>query len=247
MEEVKKQEILAKLSSDEHYYGKFGSQFLSNSDIGTLINNPAGYNQPREDSVNLMYGRAFHELVMFGETQHNKFIDASTRRTNKYKDAEEEAGGLIFLKKEWDELCSLVDKAFGNMEFKTILGNDSNKFEVPNLGTMDSGDVTWKCKADIVTDEAIIDIKTSSNIGGFKYSSKAYNYDSQAFIYSRLFQKPMVFLVVDKGTGCVGIFETTDEAYENGRETVRKAEQNYLDYFVNKTKELKNFTVYGEI
>ena len=57
----------------------------------------------------------------------------------------------------------------------------------------------------------------------------------------------MVFLVVDKGTGCVGLFETTDEAYENGREKVRKAEQNYLDYFVNKTKELNNFTVYGEI
>ena len=152
MEEVKKQEILAKLSSDEHYYGEYGRQFLSNSDIGTLINNPAGYNQPREDSVNLMYGRAFHELVMFGETQHDKFVDASTRRTNKYKDAEEEAGGLIFLKKEWDELCSLVDKAFGNMEFKTILENKSNNFEVPNLGTMDSGDLTWKCKADIVTE-----------------------------------------------------------------------------------------------
>lgn len=247
MEEVKKQEALAKLASDEHYYGEYGKQFLSNSDIGKLINNPAGYLDGTEDSINLMYGRAFHELVMFGETQYNNVVDASTRRTNKYKDAEEEFGGLIFLKKEWDELNSLVEKAFSNTEFKNILDNKSNKFEVPNLGTMDSGDVTWKCKADIVTDDAIIDIKTSSNIVGFKYSSKAYNYDSQAFIYSRLFQKPMLFLVVDKGTGCVGVFQTSDEAYENGREKVRKAEQNYLDYFVNKTKELKNFTVYGEI
>ena len=30
-------EILDKLELDEHYYGKFGRQFLSNSDISTLI------------------------------------------------------------------------------------------------------------------------------------------------------------------------------------------------------------------
>lgn len=247
MEEVKKQEILAKLSDDNNYYGKYGKKFLSNSDIGTLLNNPSAYLQTREDSINLMYGRAFHELVMFGETQHSNFIDASTRRTNKYKEAEEEAGGLIFLKKEWDDLNFLVDKAFKNKQFKSILNNKQNKFEIPNLGNFEDGEITWKCKADIVTDDEIIDIKTSSNIGGFRYSSKAYNYDSQAYIYSSLFQKPMKFLVVDKNTACVGIFETTDEAYLNGRDKVMKAEQIYLDYFVNKTKKLQNFTVYGEI
>lgn len=242
-----KQTALSMLSNDEHYYGEYGRQFLSNSDVGTLINNPRGFLEPREDNINLMYGRAFHELIMFGETQYSNFVDASTRTTKIYKDASEEAGGLLFLKKEWDELNSLVDTAMKNKIVSDVLNDKSNSYEVPNLGTLRNDDVTWKCKADILSDEYIIDIKTSSSIGGFKYSSKAYNYDSQAYIYSSMFQKPMKFLVIEKGTGCVGVFEVSDEAYLNGQEKVAKAEENYLKYFVNKKERLENFTIYGEI
>lgn len=240
-------EALTKLSKDSFYYGDYGKQFLSNSDVGTLINNPAGHLEPTEDSINLMFGRAFHELIMFGETQHSQYVDASTRTTKVYKEASAEAGGLLFLKKEWDDLNNLVDSALKNKVVAEILNNKSNRYEVPNLGVINSDKVLWKGKADIVSDDVIIDIKTSSSIGGFKYSSKAYNYDSQAYIYSRLFQLPMKFLVVEKGTGCVGLFEVSDEAYDNGWEKVQKAEANYLKYFVDKTECLENFTVYGEI
>ena len=34
---MKKQEIIDKLRDDEHYYGDFGKQYLSNSDISTLL------------------------------------------------------------------------------------------------------------------------------------------------------------------------------------------------------------------
>lgn len=242
-------EAITKLSDDSHYYGDYGKQFLSNSDIGTLINNPAGYLEPTEDSINLMFGRAFHELIMFGETQHSQYVDASTRTTKIYKEASAEAGGLLFLKKEWDDLNNLVDSALKNKVVSEILNNKSNRYEVPNVGKVgtDGLDVLWKGKADIVTEDTIIDIKTSSSIGGFKYSSKAYNYDSQAFIYSTLFQMPMKFLVVEKGTGCIGLFEVSPEAYDNGWEKVRTAEANYIKYFVNKTERLENFAIYGEI
>jgi hypothetical protein len=35
-----KKEILEKLKDDEHYYGEYGRQFISNSDIRTLMTNP---------------------------------------------------------------------------------------------------------------------------------------------------------------------------------------------------------------
>ena len=35
-----KKQTIDKLREDEHYYGKFGKQYLSNSDIGTLLKNP---------------------------------------------------------------------------------------------------------------------------------------------------------------------------------------------------------------
>ena len=33
-------DVLKKLENDEHYYGEFGKQYLSNSDISTLLTNP---------------------------------------------------------------------------------------------------------------------------------------------------------------------------------------------------------------
>lgn len=242
-------EAVGKLADDANYYGDYGKQFLSNSDIGTLINNPAAYLQPREDSVNLMFGRAFHELIMFGETQHRQYVDASTRTTKIYKEASAEAGQILFLKKEWDDLNALIDSAMQNDLVAEIINNKSNKYEVPSIGIvqpMDS-DVLWKGKADILMDDAIIDIKTTSSLTGFKYSSKAYNYDSQAYIYSNLFEKRMKFLVIEKGTGCVGLFDVSPEAYDRGWEKTQQAEANYLKYFVNKTERLENFTVYDEI
>jgi len=249
MEEVKKQEILAKLANDEHYYGDFGKQYLSNSNIGTLINNPKAFLEPMQDNINFLYGKAFHELMMFGETQHSNFVEASTRNTKIYKDASLDAGGLLFLKKEWDDVNSLVDSTLKNSEVKKVFSKDNLKFEVPNIGILNPGDtdLMWKCKADVLSDEFVYDIKTSSSISGFKYSSKSYNYDSQAYIYSMMFQKPMRFIVIEKGTGNVAFYDVSHEAYDNGREKMIKAERNYLKYFVNKTDKLENFTVYGEI
>ena len=37
---MKKNEILQKLKNDEDYYGDFGNQFLSNSHVGRLLNDP---------------------------------------------------------------------------------------------------------------------------------------------------------------------------------------------------------------
>ena len=37
---MKKEEIIDKLRIDEHYYGDFGKQYLSNSNVSTLLTNP---------------------------------------------------------------------------------------------------------------------------------------------------------------------------------------------------------------
>ena len=43
-----KQEILNKLRDDENYYGEFGKQYLSNSDIKSLLNNPLALGKESE-------------------------------------------------------------------------------------------------------------------------------------------------------------------------------------------------------
>ena len=43
---MKRKEELDRLKNDADYYGKFGKQFLSNSDISTLLTNPLALGKP---------------------------------------------------------------------------------------------------------------------------------------------------------------------------------------------------------
>ena len=44
-------DVLKKLENDEHYYGEFGKQYLSNSDISTLLTNPLTLGQPSKQII----------------------------------------------------------------------------------------------------------------------------------------------------------------------------------------------------
>ncbi len=115
-------EKISRLRNDEDYYGAYGKQFLSNSDIDTLINNPADFQKPSEDKIEYKFGRAFHELVMFGDSEHiEEVVEASTRTTKIYKEAVAEAGQMLFLQKEYDQLMFLVDKFQSNKRVDVTL------------------------------------------------------------------------------------------------------------------------------
>ena len=57
-------EIYDKLRDDEHYYGDFGKQFLSNSDISTLLKNPKDLHKPKPSSPALLVGGYFHTAIL---------------------------------------------------------------------------------------------------------------------------------------------------------------------------------------
>jgi hypothetical protein len=242
------EKVIKKLKDDKHYYGEFGKKYLSNSDIGALIDNPSSFHAPKSQSLPFLYGTAFHEMVMFGKSDSMDFIESSTRTTKIYKQHILDSGKeIVLLQKEADEIQRMVDMFKSNENIKEVLDTKNIQFEVPAVGFLTDNNLPWKGKADIITDDFVYDIKTSASLKSFFRSSKSYNYDSQAFIYSKLFQKPMRFLVIEKGSGLIGIFDTSDEAYDNGYYKVESAESQFLKYFVNKEEDVKNFTKYGEI
>ena len=242
------EKVIKKLKDDKHYYGEFGKKYLSNSDIGALIDNPSSFHAPKSQSLPFLYGTAFHEMVMFGKSDSMEFIESSTRTTKIYKQHILDSGKeIVLLQKEADEIQRMVDMFKSNENIKEVLDTKNIQFEVPAVGFLTDNNLPWKGKADIITDDFVYDIKTSASLKSFYRSSKSYNYDSQAFIYSKLFQKPMRFLVIEKGSGLIGIFDTSDEAYDNGYYKVESAESQFLKYFVNKEEDVKNFTKYGEI
>ena len=133
------------------------------------------------------------------------------------------------------------------MEMFDLIYEDGNEFEIPEIQKIMNLD--WKGKADILNHKSnlIVDIKTSSDIDKFMYSAKTYNYDSQAYIYQRLFGKPLIFLVIDKRTARLGIFECSPMFIQGGQEKVEQAVEVYHKYFSNEATEDINSYIHRQI
>lgn len=223
--------ILELLKDDQQYYAGVGKNYLSNSDIGVLLSNPKEFGKTREDNKAFMEGRYFHQLILEPEKAKNiLYVDASTRATKIYKEFCD-ANGVDFclLEKEVQDVKALVSIIQSNIAFFEEIHKKGNQFEVPAVGEIQG--MMWKGKADIVTDEMVIDLKTTSDIEKFKWNAKKYNYDSQCYIYQQLFGKPLVFYVIDKTTGVLGIFRPTQDFVDGGAVKVARAIDMYQRYY----------------
>lgn len=237
-------DILEILKDDVSYYGEFGKQFLSNSDIGTLLTNPKAFGISRPDNANFAKGRLFHQLILEPEKASEwDFIDVASRNTKAYKEfVAERDVEFALLQKEADEINELVTTMMSNMDFYDDIRHEANQYEVPAVGEIEG--VMWKGKADIVHPDMIIDLKTTSNIDDFKWSARKYNYDSQCYIYQELFGKPLVFYVIDKTNNMLGIFRPTEEFIRGGADKVRRAVDVYNKFFGdNATEDINYFYV----
>lgn len=223
---MNKDKILKKLQEDEHYYGEFGKQYLSNSDIMALLNNPLNFKTPSQPSAAFLIGGYFHTCILEPDKlKKYKVIEASTRNTKAYKEISE--GELCLLQHEVDMIEMLRDKMFDNKICKDFIQNKNNNYEVPGIVELEGN--MWKGKADIINhdEKLIIDLKTTNDISKFKWSASKYNYDSQAYIYRKMFGYDFLFLVIDKTTQQIGIFDCSDRFYESGADKVKRATEAY--------------------
>jgi len=230
---MKKKDIIEKLRDDEHYYGEFGKQFLSNSDISTLLTNPLELHKPSKSNPNFLVGGYFHTAILEPDKVKNfKIIETSSRNTKVYK--EMSGGELCLIQQEADMVEYLVQKMMDNDVCRDLIQPvlADVDYEVPGITKIFN--VQWKGKADILNheEELIIDLKTTGDLDKFRWSAKKYNYDSQAYIYRELFGYEMVFIAIDKKTGRIGIFDCSPDFYNSGRDKVEKAVEAY-DLFYN--------------
>ena len=224
-------QVIDKLRDDYEYYRGVGKNYLSNSDIGALLTNPKAFRQQRDDNKNFAEGRLFHQLLLEPDKVHKVVsVDVSTRNTKEYKTfCSEKNLDFALLTKEVEEIHNLVGVIKANIAFYDDIYAEGNVYEEPSIGNIKG--VEWKGKADIITSDFIIDLKTTSDINKFKWSAKAYHYDSQCYIYQQLFGKPLVFYVIDKETAQLGIFRPTENFIRGGEAKVERAIEVYHKYF----------------
>jgi len=242
---MNREEELEKLKDDKHYYGDFGKQFLSNSDISTLLNNPLSLGQPMKPIPAFLIGGYFHTAILEPHKLKGfKIVEATTRNTKAYREISE--GELCLLQHEVDKIEMLVETMMSNDICKGLIRGRNVDYEVPGIAEINGK--LWKGKADIINhdEKLIIDLKTTADINKFKYSATKYNYNSQAYIYQKLFGYEMIFMAIDKTTKQIGIYDCSPKFLSDGEEKVQQAVEAYdlffnnpdfkpENYFINKT------------
>jgi len=238
---MNKKQILLKLKNDENYYGDFGDQFLSNSHVSRLLKDPLNVFKKSKPSPAFLVGGYFHTCILEPDKLESfTIIPSATRNTKQYKDMS--GGELCLLQHEVDSIELMRDKLMANDICRDLVQGNV-EYETPMITELFNN--KWKGKADIINhdEKLIIDLKTTGDIDKFKWSASKFNYDSQAYIYSKLFGYEMLFIVVDKSTHQIGVFDCSPEFYERGEDKVRKAAEAYDLFYKTKDFDPKQYFI----
>jgi len=237
---MNKQEVLKALEDDTNYYGDFGKKYLSNSDISTLLTNPLALGKGLAPRPAFLVGGYFHTAILEPEKLKKfKIVEATTRNTKAYKEIS--GGEICLLQHEVDQIELMTEKMLSNEVCRDLIRLGKVEYEQPGITELEGH--MWKGKADIVNhdEKLIIDLKTTADITKFRYSASKYNYDSQAYIYSKLFGYEMLFIVIDKNTHQIGIFDCSPEFYARGKDKVERAVQAYELFYKSEDFDPKQY------
>jgi len=241
-----KEELLAEMHNDSFYYGYLGQNALSSSSIKTLISSPKTYYFTKKygsgETQALRDGKLFHTMILEPEKLNDiVFVDAATKASKEYKLAKE-TGKEVYTKTEKKAAERLCDALLRNEAVKEYLTNA--EFEVPEIAMIDG--IPIRAKADILKGNTIIDLKTTTGIKDFRYSADKYSYDLQAWLYREMFGVDnFVFVVIDKGSLDIAIFECSDEFYEKGKQKFEQGISNYKYFFQTEGVDLDQYVLRG--
>ena len=242
-------ELLKRMEDDTFYYGELNKLALSSSSLKQLLSSPKTYNFSLKygsgDSAALRAGALFHWAILEPEKfASQKFVDVQSRNTKKFKEAVAEFG-TVYTAKERSETERLVDAFYRNEHAKELI--TKAEFEIPAIDNVLG--MPFRGKADVLGENRICDIKTTTNIKDFSWSANKYGYDVQCYLYCNLFNKEykdFQFLVLDKGSLDIGIFNCSEEFYYRGEQKVEKALDLYNKFFIE-GNDLDNYCLTGEL
>ena len=241
-----KEELLDNMYDDSFYYGYLGKNALSSSSIKTLISSPKTYyftiKYGSGETQALRDGKLFHTMILEPEKLNDiVFVEAATKASKEYKLAKE-TGKEVYTNTEKKAAERLCDALLRNEAVKEYL--IKAEYEVPQIAMIDG--VPIRAKADILKGNTIIDLKTTTGIKDFRYSADKYSYDLQAWLYREMFGvENFVFVVIDKGSLDIAIFECSDEFYAKGKSKFEQGVSNYKYFFQSGEIDLDQYVLRG--
>ena len=244
-----KAELVKRMYNDTFYYGELNELALSSSSLKLLLSSPKTYKFSLEygssDSQALRDGWLFHTAILEPEVfSAQEFVEVQSKNTKKFRDAKAK-NPRVFTAKERGDAERLVDAFYRNEYAKQLI--TKAEFEVPAIDNV--LDYPFRGKADVLATDRIVDLKTTTNIQNFSWSAQKFSYEVQCYLYCNLFKKEYKdfhFLVLDKGSLDIGIFNCSEEFYYRGEEKVQKALDLYNKFFIEGA-DLDNYCLTGEL
>ena len=241
--------LLEKMYNDSFYYGELGKYALSSSAIKSLIDSPKSYARAlnyRSDNAAFKTGRLIHLAALEPEKLDTlcHIVEVQSAVTKKYKDKVKEVGSaeFVYTRKEYDKAMYTVDALMQNDMWQQF--TRGARFEQPGFDILHG--YPFRAKADVLGKGFVADLKTTSDLKGFKWAAKKYGYDVQLYIYCNLFKvdyKDFYFFVIDKSSGDLGIYDCEESFYNSGKDKLEYGLKIFEQYFVNKELQLNEYVV----
>tara|TARA_R100000734_G_scaffold1337_3_gene1424 strand:- start:240 stop:1007 length:768 start_codon:yes stop_codon:yes gene_type:complete len=248
-EYYEEEDLINKMYNDDFYYGELNHLALSSSSIKLLLSSPKTYKYVLKygnaQTQALRDGWLFHTAILEPDLFEKQiFVDVQSKNTKAYKLAKEKYG-KVFTIKEKKDAEKLAD-AFLRNETALKMINDSI-FEQPMIKIIDG--YPFRGKADVLGRYYICDLKTTTDIKNFHHSANRYSYDVQCYLYCNLFDrsyKDFKFVVIDKGSLDIGVWDCSEDFYLRGQEKVKKALEIFETYFIDGV-DIDNYYISGTL
>ena len=238
-------DIIERMYDDEFYYGYLGSNALSSSSAKKLLQSPKAYLKSlnvNQDAQPLRDGRLVHLSVLEPHKVKDLTIVDGSKATKAFKEAVLDLGSAnVYTRSEFNNANRIANAVLKCSEVTSLL--QGAEFEVPQAKMIDG--LPFRGKADILKDNVIIDLKTTSDITKFRWSVKHFSYDLQAALYLKMFEADaFIFVVVDKDSKDIMICDCSDEFINNGLVKLDRAIGQYKYFFQDEIPNLDNYVIH---
>ncbi len=223
-------ELEFRMLDDEFYYGYLGKNMMSSSAIKSLYKSPKVYANSLSSSINsqaLRDGKLIHLLVLEEQKLENLVITKGDKRTKEYKTALNEFGGeRVYTLSELNK----AERVANALKDNKIVADYLFRAEFEKPKAFEFQGLPFRAKADVLCEDCVIDIKTTTDLSKFRWSANNFGYDVQGALYEEAFGKSFKIIAIDKDSLDIGFFDCSDEFIRGGYAKIDKAISNYEIY-----------------
>jgi len=226
-------DIVKEMESDAFYYEVLGTRALSSSACKPLMASANEYIESlsqKTDTSAFREGRLVHLAILEPSKMNDlHIVNVKGRKTKTFTEAVEEHGYYNVYTMDEYNLAMRCHDAVHNSEASHLITDC--QYEIPEIKMIEG--IAFRAKADAIDlfGNMIVDLKTTSmSVKKFKSAARNFSYALQAYLYKEIFGIDRFwFLVVNKNTLDVGIFECSDEFLFSGEEMLETAITEYKD------------------